>query len=95
MINVYLSLPTTDSTYCIKPYIHALLGWCAPLWSYLRIHPLHLLGSVDPSLLLKLLSLPHQPGLKRQLVLLPLLVLFLAFPLLCLAWETRVIKTVI
>lgn len=55
---------------------------CAPLWSYLSIHPLHLLGSVDPFLLLKLLSLLHQPGLKRQLILLPLLLLFLTFPLL-------------
>ena len=62
--------------------------------SYLRIHPLHLLGLVDPSLLVKLPSLPQQPGLERQLVLLPLLLLFLLLPLLFLTWEARVFKTV-
>lgn len=70
--------------------IHPCLVRCAPLWPYLRIHLLHLLGSVDPFLLLKLLSLLHQPGLKCQLIILPPLLVFLVFLLLDLTWETRV-----
>lgn len=54
---------------------------------YLGIHLLHLLGPMDPFLLPKLLSLPHEPRFKRQLVLLSLLLLFLSFPLLCLTWK--------
>lgn len=50
--------------------------------SYLRARPLHLLGSEDPFLLLELLLLLHQPGLEGHLILLPLLLLFLTFPLL-------------
>lgn len=51
-------------------------------WLYPAVHPLQLLGSVDPLLALKLLPLPHQPRPERHLVLLTLLLLFLTLPLL-------------
>lgn len=54
------------------------------MWSYFTIHSLDFLGSVDPSLFLKLLFLLHQPHFECQLVLLPLQHLFLMSPLLCL-----------
>lgn len=80
-----LSSESLSELYCI----FCAYGSVCPLVAilYLRIHPLHLLSSEDPSLPLKLLSFPRQPGFERELVLLPPLLLFLMFPLLCLAWR--------